>query len=104
MESQELYSRRKSLKLHNIQVLIDERGSIVHPVDIDKLILQVCNTTWFRYEVHDIGISRVIGKVTNGKSQVIFKFLSYRMRNSVYTNKKAPNGDPHGIFYNWESH
>jgi hypothetical protein len=51
MESQEQYSRRKSLKLHNIQVLVDERGSIVHPVDLDKLILQVWSTkTWFRYE------------------------------------------------------
>jgi hypothetical protein len=49
--------------------------------------------------IHDIGRSRVIGKVTNGKSQVTFKFLSYRMRNSVYTNKKDPNGDPRGIFY-----
>jgi hypothetical protein len=49
--------------------------------------------------IHDIGRSRVIGKVTNGKSQVTFKFLSYRMRNSVYTNKKAPNGDPRGIFF-----
>ena len=49
--------------------------------------------------IHDIGRSRVIGKVTNGKSQVTFKFLSYRMRNSVYTNKKAPKGDPHGIFF-----
>jgi hypothetical protein len=49
MESQEQYSR--SLKLHNIQVLVDERGRIVHPVDIDKLILQVCSTkTWLRYE------------------------------------------------------
>ena len=49
MESQEQYSR--SLKLHNIQVLVDERGRVVHPVDIDKLILQVRNTkTWFRYE------------------------------------------------------
>jgi hypothetical protein len=50
MESQEQYSSRKSLNLHNIQVLVDERGRIVHPVDIDKLILQVCSTTtWFRY-------------------------------------------------------
>jgi hypothetical protein len=49
MESQEQYSR--SRKLHNIQVLVGERGRIVHPVDIDKLILQVCSTqTWFRYE------------------------------------------------------
>jgi hypothetical protein len=47
--------------------------------------------------IHDIGRSRVIGKVTNGDSQVTFKFISYIMRNSVYTNKKAPNGDPRGI-------
>ena len=49
--------------------------------------------------IHGIGRSRVIGKVTNGKSQVTFKFLSYRMRNSVYTNKKDPNDDPRGIFF-----
>ena len=50
MESQE-HSRRKRLTLHNIQVLVDERGRIVHPVDLDKLILQVWSTkTWFRYE------------------------------------------------------
>ena len=47
--------------------------------------------------IHDIGRSRVIGKVTNGKSQVIVRFLSYRIRNSVYTNKKALKGDPDGI-------
>jgi hypothetical protein len=49
--------------------------------------------------MHDIGRSCVIGKVTNNKSQVTFKFLSYRMRKCVYTNKKAHYGDPHGIFY-----
>jgi hypothetical protein len=32
MVSQEQYSRRKGLKLHNIDVLVDERGRIVHPV------------------------------------------------------------------------
>jgi hypothetical protein len=25
--------------------------------------------------------------------------VGYRMRNSVYTNKKDPNGDPRGIFF-----
>jgi hypothetical protein len=44
MESKNQYSLRKSLKLHNIQVLVDEGGRIVHPIDIDKLILQVCST------------------------------------------------------------
>ena len=97
MEIQEQYSR--SLKLHNIQVLVDEKGRIVHPVDIDKLILKsVAQKLGLDMSIHDIGRSRVIGKVTNGKSQVTFKFLSYIMRNSVNTNKKAPNGDPRGIF------
>jgi hypothetical protein len=37
MESQEQYSR--SLKLDNIQVLVDERGRIVHPVYIQFKML-----------------------------------------------------------------
>jgi hypothetical protein len=74
MESQEQYSRRKSLKLHNIQVLVDERGRIVHPVDIDKLIPQVCNTKRGLYiNINVIERSRV-AKVKNGKSQEIVRF------------------------------
>ena len=48
--------------------------------------------------VNDIGRSHVIGKVKNGKSQVIVRFLSYRTRSKVYTNKKALKGDADGIF------
>ena len=33
--------------------------------------------------IHDIGRSCVIGKVTHNKSQVTFKFLSYRMRKLI---------------------
>ena len=33
IESQEQYSRKTSLRFHNIQVPVDERGRIVHPVD-----------------------------------------------------------------------
>jgi len=98
IESQEQYSRRTSLRFHNIQVSVDERG-IVHPVDTDQLILQVCNTKLgLDININDIGRSHVIGKVKNGKSQVIVRFLSYRIRNSVYTNKKALKGHPDGIF------
>jgi len=98
IESQEQYSRRTSLRFHNIQVPVDERGRIVHPVDTDKLILQVCSTKHgLDININDIGRSRVIGKVKNGKSQVIVRFL-YRIRNSVYTNKKALKGHPDGIF------
>jgi hypothetical protein len=64
IESQEQYSRRTSLRFHNIQVPVDERGRIVHPVDTDQLILQVCNTKLgLDININDIGRSHVIGKV-----------------------------------------
>ena len=40
----------------------------------------------------------MIGKVNKGKSQVIVRFLPYRTRNSVYTNKKSLKGDPEDFF------
>jgi uncharacterized protein YoxC len=99
IESQEQHSRRTSLRFHNIQVPVDERGIIVQPVDTDKLILEVCNTKLgLDININDIGRPHVIGKVKNGNSQVIVRFLSYRIRNRVYANKKALKGDPDGIF------
>jgi hypothetical protein len=44
VENQEQYSRRTSLRFHNIKVPVDQRGTIIHPVDTDDLVLQVCNT------------------------------------------------------------
>ena len=94
------FPEKKNLKIHNIQVLVDERGIIVHPVDIDKLMHQVCNTKHgLDMSIHDIRKSHVIGKVTNNKSPVIFKFL-YRIRNSVYTNKRALKRLPTWYLYN----
>jgi hypothetical protein len=39
--------------------------------------------------LHDIGRSHIIGKVKDEKSQVIVRFISYRTRNKVYSNKKG---------------
>jgi hypothetical protein len=36
--------------------------------------------------------------VKSGKCQVIVRFLSYRTRNLVYTNKKSLRANPDGIF------
>ena len=99
VENQEQYSRRTSLRFHNIKVPVDQRGKIIHPVDTDDLVLQVCNTKLGLDIIKtDIGRSHVIGKVNKGKSQVIVRFLSYRTRNSVYTNKKSLKGDQDGVF------
>ena len=43
LESQEQYSRRTSLRFHNIKVPVNERGRIIHPVNTDDLILKICN-------------------------------------------------------------
>jgi hypothetical protein len=43
IEGQEQYSRRSSLRSHNIKVSADERGNVKHPVNTDELILNVCN-------------------------------------------------------------
>jgi hypothetical protein len=40
LESQEQYSRRTSLRFHNIKVPVNERGRIIHPVNTDDLILE----------------------------------------------------------------
>ena len=99
LEQQEQYSRRTSLRFHNITVPVDQRGRIKHPVDTDKLVLDVCNKKLgLSLSVEDISRSHVIGKVRDGKSQVIVRFLSYRVRNMVYVNKKKLKDDPDGHF------
>jgi hypothetical protein len=66
VENQEQYSRRTSLRFHNIKVQVDQRGKIIHPVDTDDLVLQVCNTKLgLDISKTDIGRSHVIGKVTH---------------------------------------
>ena len=84
IEGQEQYSRRTSLSFHNIKVPVDERGNVKHPVNTDELILNVCNDKLgLDINLHDIGRSHIIGKVKDGKSQVIVRFISYRTRNKV---------------------
>ena len=101
LESQEQYSHRTSLRFHNIKVPVNERGLIIHPVNTDDLILDICNTLpGVNLTINDIGRSHVIGRAKSGKCQVIVRFLSYdyRTRNlSVptlmyreYSDKKAP--------------
>jgi hypothetical protein len=48
-----------------------------HHVYIDGLILNVCNNKLgLDINLHDIGRSHIIGKVKDGKSQVIVRFIS----------------------------
>ncbi len=43
LEGQKQYSRRTSLRFHNIKVPTDRYGRLIHAVDTDKLVLKVIN-------------------------------------------------------------
>ena len=99
LENQEQYSRRTSLRFHNIKIPVDESGNIIHPVNTDDIIVKLCNEKLdVSISKDDIGRSHVIGKVKNGRSQVIVRFISYRKREMVYSAKRKLKGDPHKIF------
>jgi hypothetical protein len=59
---------------------------------------EVQNIITVVYQYFDIGRSHIIGKVKDGKSQVIVRFISYRTRNKVYSNKKGLKNHPDKIF------
>ena len=68
-------------------------------MNTDSLVLDICNKKLgLSLSIEDISRSHVIGKVQNGKSQVIVRFLSYRVRHQVYSNKKGLKNDPDGQF------
>ncbi|CAG2219871.1 HARBI1 [Mytilus edulis] len=99
LESQEQYSRRTSLRFHNIQVPVDGHGKILHPVNTDDKILSICNgQLGLNLSIDDISRSHVIGKAKYGKCQVIVRFMSNRTRDMVYTNKKYLKYNEDGVF------
>ena len=80
-------------------VLEDQRGHI-NPVDTDKLILDICKTKLkiTDLKLEDISQSHVIGRAYNGKTELIVRFISYRVRHRVYSGKRELKGDPSGQF------
>ena len=65
IENQEQYSRRTSLRFHNIKVPVDGKNQIIHPVNTDDLVLNVCNDRLnLDIKKEDIGRSHVIGNVS----------------------------------------
>ena len=68
---------KTSLRFHNIQVPLDERGIIVYPVDTDELIPQVCYTTrGLEINIYDFWRSHAIVQVKIGKFPVIQMVVS----------------------------
>ena len=77
---------------------VDNHGQIIHPVHTDDLVMKICkDKLGIELSKNDIGRIHVIGNVKDGKSQVIVRLLSYRVKNQVYSNKRQLKQNEDGI-------
>lgn len=89
LEEQEQYSRRTSLRFNNVKLPTDGRGNIMKQFDTDTMVLEICkNQLNVDLQKTDIGRSHPIGEIRDGKMSIIVRFLSYRQRQLVFSNKK----------------
>ena len=99
LEEQEQYSRRTSLRFHNVRVPTDQKGNIIQSVDTDGIILKICNKDLtVPLDIHDIGRSHPIGEAKDGKISIIVRFLTYRQRHMVFSNKRKLKGNKDKMF------
>ena len=76
LEEQEQYSRRTSIRFHNVRVRTDQKGNISQPVDTDGIVLKICNKDLtVPLDIHHIGRSHPIGEAKDGKISIIVRFL-----------------------------
>lgn len=96
LDEQEQYSRRTSLRFHNIPCT-DSRN--VKKMNTDQIVLDICNKhLGLSMSLNDIGRTHPIGKVRKNKTQVIVRFLSYRQRSAVFGAKSKLKSNQDGIF------
>ena len=96
LDEQEQYSRRISLRFHNIPC-IDPKN--VRKMNTDEIILNICNDKLgIPITINEIGRTHPIGKVRNNKVQVIARFITYRVRNAVFSSKRKLKDNENNIF------
>ncbi len=100
LEEQQQYSRRTSLRFNNVRLPTDATtNKIIFPVDTDSIVLDICNSALKQpIKLEDIGRSHTIGKIQNGTASIIVRFLSYRKRQMVYSNKRLLRNHPDETF------
>lgn len=81
----EQYQRRQCLRVFGIQETPSE--------NTDNIVIEVAKEIGVDLKVEDIDRSHRVGKGDNGRPRpIIVKFISYRKRNEMFTNKKKLKG------------
>jgi len=82
-----------------VKVPTNRRGQIIQPVDTDSIVLGICNTDLgLKLDIHHISRSHPIGEPKEGKIYIITRFLTYKQRQLVVSNKKKMKGNPDKMF------
>ena len=96
LEDQEQYSRRTSIRFHNIPCG-DPRN--LYKMNTDKIILDICNDVLkVPITINEIGRTHPIGKVRGGKIQDIGRFSTYRQRNLVFSATRNLKNHKDNVF------
>ncbi|CAG2235840.1 unnamed protein product [Mytilus edulis] len=75
------------------------KGDIIKPIDTDSLILGICyKQLKLKLDTRDIGRFHPIGEIKDGKISIIVRFLSYRQRQLVFSNKRKLKGNTNKTF------
>lgn len=99
LEEQQQYSRRTSLRFNSVKLPTNENGDITYPINTDALVMNICKDNLEQpITIDDLGRTHTIGKIKEGKASIIARFISYRKRHLVYSNKRKLKSHPDGTF------
>ena len=85
------------LSLHGVYT--DHKDNIIQPVDTDGIVLTNCiKDLNVPLDIHHIGRSRPISEAKDGKTSIIVRFLTYRERHMVFSNKRKLKGNKEKMF------
>jgi hypothetical protein len=96
LEETEQYSRRTSLRFNCVKL---PNGQIIKPINSDQLVLDIFNNELvLDLQLQDLGMTHPIGPVQDGKANIIARFISYRPRQQVFSNKRKLKQYQYGTF------
>jgi hypothetical protein len=99
LEETEQYSRRTSLRLNSVKLHTKPNGQIIKPINTDQLVFDICDNVLGLYlQLQDLGRTHPIGPVQDGKANIIARFISYRPRQQVFSNKRKLKHHQYGTF------
>jgi hypothetical protein len=99
LEETEQYSRRTSLRFNSVKLPTKPNGQIIRLINSDHLVFDICNNELgLDLQLQDLGRTHPFGPVQDDKADIIARFISYRPRQQVFSNKRKLKQHQYGTF------